>query len=353
VGPGAEQHGRDAARDLADAASVLDHVGDGVFLLDHDERIRLWNRGAEVITDIARDEALERPIVDVMRGWDEIRPRIPITDMPLAFGRREALPVEIRERELWLAISGVETGDGVVYAFRDVTEAEKLEKARRDFLSTASHELRTPLAGVFGATKTLLHRELEPEMARTLLRIIDRESERLARILDQILFASRLDAARVEVGLESCDLAVLAREAIELQSARAPEGLSFRLDVLPGTPKVLGDPDKLRQVLLNLLDNAIKYSPHGGPITIALRSEDHTVRLSVVDEGLGIPAAEQERVFEKFYRLDPELSRGVGGTGLGLYISREFLQLMNGRIWVQSAEGEGSAFHVELPAAGS
>jgi signal transduction histidine kinase len=339
------------AQDRADAASVLAHVGDGVFQLDPYERITLWNRGAEVITDVAAADAVGRRIGEVMGGWAEIRPRISITEVPLAFGRREALPVELQGRELWLAISGVETGDGVVYAFRDVTEAEKLEKARRDFLSTASHELRTPLAGVFGATKTLLNRELDPQTARALLEIIDRESERLGRILDEILFASRLDADRVDVEIESCDIVQLAREVLELQTARASEGLTFRFDAPPWTPRVAADPNKLRQVLLNLVDNAIKYSPAGGQISVSLGSHDHVVRLTVADQGLGIPGAEHERIFEKFYRLDPELSRGVGGTGLGLYISREFVKLMNARIWLESAEGEGSAFHVELPTA--
>jgi signal transduction histidine kinase len=338
-------------QERADAASVLAHVGDGVFQLDHGDRITLWNRGAEVITDITESESVGRHIGEIFPGWDAIRDRISITDVPLAFGRREALPLQLVTRELMVAISGVATGEGIVYAFRDVTESEKLEKARRDFLATASHELRTPLAGMFGATKTLLHRELDEPTRQALLQVIDSESERLAGILDDMLFASQLDADTIQLSLGTCDVAALALEAVELQRARVPDGLTLRLDVPREPPAAACDSDKLRQVLLNLIDNAIKYSPAGGDVTVSIKVDDDVVRIAVADTGLGIAAAERERVFEKFYRLDPELSRGVGGTGLGLYISRQFVERMDGRIWVESREGKGSTFYVELPRA--
>ena len=335
----------------ADAASVLAHVGDGVFQLDLADRITLWNRGAEVITDISAIEAVGRHISEVFPGWDAIRDRISITDVPLAFGRREALPLQLAARELLVAISGVATGEGIVYAFRDVTESEKLEKARRDFLATASHELRTPLAGVFGATKTLLHRDLDEQTKRALLQVIDSESERLAGILDDILFASQLDADTIQLSIGRCDIPSLASDVIELQRARVPDGLTLRLEVPTDPPAARCDPEKVRQVIVNLIDNAIKYSPAGGEVTVSITADDDVVRLAVTDSGLGIAGSEHERVFEKFYRLDPELSRGVGGTGLGLYISRQFVERMDGRIWLESREGEGSTFYVELPRA--
>jgi len=340
-------------QERADAASVLAHVGDGVVQVDLDERVMLWNRGAARIMGIPAEEALGRRVGDLVRGWSELRERISITEEPVGVGRREALPVEVENRELWLAISGVATGDGVVYAFRDVTESEHLEKARRDFLSTVSHELRTPLAGVFGATKTLLHRHVEEDTRRALLRVIDSESERLARILDDILYASRLDEESIGFDLESWDVAALAREVIELEQTRVADGIVLAVDPPDRPPHALCDPVKLRQVLVNLVDNAIKYSPGGGAIEVAIAARERSVRLAVTDRGLGIPPGEQERIFEKFYRLDPELTRGVGGTGLGLYISREFVTRMGGRIWVSSAEGRGSTFFVELPAVAS
>jgi PAS domain S-box-containing protein len=338
-------------QERADAASVLAHVGDGVFRLDRSDRITLWNRGAEVLTGISQEEALGFRIQELFGGWEELHPRIAVTDVPLAFGRREAVPAAISGRERWLAISGVETGDGVVYAFRDVTDAERLEKARRDFLATLSHELRTPLAAVFGATKTLLHRELDAAMTTTLLRVIDSESERLGRILDDILAASRLDHGAVELETTSCDVVELTQGLIELERARTPDGTVLLLDEHGEIPAVACDPVKLRQVLLNLIDNAIKYSPDGGTVRVTLVPDGDVVRISVADEGLGIPADEQERIFEKFYRLDPDLSRGVGGTGLGLYISRELITRMHGRLSVGSEQGRGSVFTVEIPVA--
>jgi len=338
-------------QERADAASALAHVGDGVFQVDLDDRVSLWNRGAEVLTGVTEADALGCRIADVFVGWDEVRSRVSITESPVAFGRREAVPVQVGSRELWLAISGVASADGVVYAFRDVTESEALEQARKDFLATASHELRTPLAGVFGATKTLLNVALDERLKRELLEMIDAESQRLARILDEILVAARADAGQIDLEMRGTDVVELASEVIASQRSRAPAEITFRLDAGADVPRAICDPVKLRQVLVNLLDNAMKYSPDGGTIALGVETAGHRVRLSVSDQGIGIAPTEQERIFEKFYRLDPQLSRGVGGTGLGLYISREFITRMNGAIWVESGPARGSTFYVELPLA--
>jgi signal transduction histidine kinase len=338
-------------QDRADAVSVLAHVGDGVFQLDADERVTLWNRGAEVITGISEAEAVDRRIGELIRDWRRIRPRISITDVPLAFGRRDAIPAQVGERELWLVISGVASGHGVVYAFRDVTESERLEKARRDFLATASHELRTPLSGVFGAAKTLLYRDMDDATRRALLEVIDTQTARLAQILDELLFASRLDAGLTDIALNDCDVAPLAEDVVRLQRPRLATAHTLNVEMDDDLPPVRCDPERLRQVLVNLLDNAIKYSPSGGAITVSLEAGREVVRISVADEGLGIPPAERERIFEKFYRLDPGLRRGVGGTGLGLYISRQYINAMGGRLWVEPSSRPGSMFHLELPLA--
>jgi signal transduction histidine kinase len=186
-----------------------------------------------------------------------------------------------------------------------------------------------------------------------MLQVIDSQSERLAQILDELLSAARLDAGKVDLATESCDVVPLVEEAVALQRARAPEETELVFDPPADLPQVRCDPAKLRQVVLNVLDNAVKYSPEGGTITVSLAASDGTVRLSVADEGLGIPASARERVFEKFVRLDPQLSRGVGGTGLGLYLSREFVTHMDGRIWIEPAESQGTIFHMELPDAGT
>jgi len=185
-----------------------------------------------------------------------------------------------------------------------------------------------------------------------MLDVVSGEAERLARTVNDILWASRLDAGSLNVAIGSCDPARLAREVVEAQLAHLDPRYELVLDAPDGLPDVLGDEDKIGRVLINLVDNAIKYSPDGGRVRVELSRVGGSVRFAVTDEGLGVPPAEQRRIFEKFYRLDPNMTRGVGGTGLGLFICRELVRRMDGRIWVESPGlGRGSTFSLELPAA--
>jgi signal transduction histidine kinase len=155
----------------------------------------------------------------------------------------------------------------------------------------------------------------------------------------------------MSIAIERCDAAAIAAEVADAVRARLPESVELAVDVPAALPPTAADPDKLRQILTNLLDNAVKYSPDGGRVELEVARSGGRVRFRVADHGLGIPPAEQDRIFEKFFRLDPNLTRGVGGTGLGLYISRELVLRMNGRIWVVSDGRSGSSFFVELPIA--
>jgi signal transduction histidine kinase len=224
---------------------------------------------------------------------------------------------------------------------------------KSDFVSTVSHELRTPLAAVYGAALTLRRNdlELEEEQRRTLLGVIADEADRLARTVNDILWASRIDSETFRISIESCDAVGLAHHIVNAARTHAPAGVELAVVAAADLPPVAGDPDKVRQVLANLVDNAVKYSPDGGRVTIQLAAQDGVLRFTVEDQGLGIPSGERRRIFDKFYRLDPNLTRGVGGTGLGLYICRELIRRMGGRIWVESREGEGSSFSFELPIA--
>jgi signal transduction histidine kinase len=227
-----------------------------------------------------------------------------------------------------------------------------LDKLKDDFVATASHELRTPLAAIYGAAKTLRREDvLDDEGVEGMMTIIASESERLARVLDDILIASHLDSGRLRFASAPVDVRALVADVVESMQMHVENGITIEVDAPPnGLPGVAVDPMKLRRVLLNLLENAIKYSPEGGPVVLRIASgENGRLRLAVRDEGLGIPYAEQERIFEKFYRADPQLARGVGGTGLGLYICRELVQRMGGDIALESEPGKGSTFTVELP----
>jgi signal transduction histidine kinase len=224
---------------------------------------------------------------------------------------------------------------------------------KSDFIATVSHELRTPLAAIYGCARTLLRADLdlaEPDQAR-LLEVVAQESERLTRIVGDILLANQIDAGRLRLSDHEFDVTGLARNVVEEVEAAltGSEGVSLEFVARDSIPPISGDADKLRQVLLNLIDNAIKYSPDGGRIEVEVTPRDSGLRIAVTDEGLGIPHGEEQRIFAKFYRVDPQQTRGVGGTGLGLYICRELVRRMDGRVWVSSKEGEGSTFVVDLP----
>ena len=341
------------AEERAQAARVLETVADGVFLVDVEGVVRLWNRAAEAITKLARDDVVGRRAGEVLPAWDDLAARVPVAGAP-GPATATTFPLELDGEERWLSISGVGFDEGTVYAFRDLTEERALEQIRQDLVSTVSHELRTPLAAIYGSALTLAREDLELEeaMHRKLLEVIVEESTRLADIVNDLLLASQLDAGRLELHVEPCDAVALAASVLDAARTHLPAGTRVSLDSgQEDVPRVAADEGQLRQVMANLLDNAVKYSPAGGDVHVRLEAAGEYVRFSVADEGLGIPAAEQSRIFEKFYRLDPDMTGGIGGTGLGLYISRELVRRVHGRIWVEPNAAQGSVFHVEIPAA--
>jgi PAS domain S-box-containing protein len=334
----------------SDASKVLTHVGEGVFLLDRAGRIQLWNPASAAMTGISAEAAIGKPASEAIPGWREVSERITVGPTRDAI-RTSTLPLETDRGERWISISGVEFFGGTVYAFRDITEEHKLDELKAEFIATASHELRTPLAAVYGAAQTLRRHDFALDEAgreRFISLIVD-ESDRLATIVNQILLANQLDVGRLDLEMEPFDAADMVERVAESARIHAPSHITFDVHVADGVPPVAADKDRARQVLVNLVDNAVKYSPGGGRIELGLEPADGAVRFSVVDEGLGIPADEHRRIFEKFYRLDPNMTYGIGGTGLGLYICSELVERMGGRIWLESEEGKGSAFFFQLP----
>jgi PAS domain S-box-containing protein len=335
-------------------ARVLQHVDRGVFLVDESGFVRYWNPAAQAITGLEASNIVGRRTDDAIPGWDTIGPEVPIATEPGPGSLlSKTLPLEIDGRELWIQISGVEFEDGVVYAFRNLTEERALDALKSDFIATVSHELRTPLAAIYGCARTLLRRDLQlgDNDRDRLLEVVAQESERLTRIVGDILLANQIDAGRLRLKDLEFDVAELVRAVVEEMEAvlSGKEGIELVLEAPESLPRVFGDEDKLRQVLLNLVDNAIKYSPDGGRVGIRVEQRDSGLRIAVSDEGLGIPHADLQRIFGKFYRVDPQQTRGVGGTGLGLYICRELVRHMDGRVSVTSREGHGSTFVVDLP----
>jgi PAS domain S-box-containing protein len=339
----------------ADAGRVLTYVADGVLLVDRRGVVRLWNPAAERITGIPTADLVGHPAADRIGGWREALDSAPVSASPQPGHPEVIVPIESAHGERWISISGVQFFDGIVYAFRDVTEVRQLEELKADFIATASHELRTPLAAVYGAAQTLLRHDFALDEAGRdrFVSLIADESERLGRIVNEILLANQLDAGRVDLGTEPFDPGELVERVVDAARVHAPPNIVVDRRVPSGVATVAADRDKVRQVLVNLVENAIKYSPTGGKIEVGLepgQQPGETVVFYVKDEGLGIPVEEQARIFEKFYRLDPQMTRGVGGTGLGLYICAELVNRMGGHIWVESVEGQGSTFLIELPA---
>ena len=337
------------AAEREQAAHVLEAVGDGIFLLDDDGLVRLWNRAAELVTGLGADEVLHRPVGAALPSWAELVDRFPVAQGS-ASPRSVTLPVSVRGRELWLSFVAVRGAGGVVYAFRDLTSERRLEEEKTHLVATISHELRTPMAAVYGAAETLIHRDdLPPELRRELLAMIAAQATRLTVIVESVLLTSRLDRGDVEVEREPVDVTEVARATVEAMRSRLPSAVSLELEAGQDAVNAAGDADRIQQVLVNLLDNAIKYGG-GSRVTVRVDRTDGVVRLSVQDSGPGLSSAEQARIFDKFYRAGPQLTR-AGGTGLGLYISRELVRRMGGRLDVHSKLGAGATFVLELPRA--
>ena len=347
----AEAAARAVAGEREQAAFVLDLVGDGIFLVDEAGIVRLWNRAAARVTGLAADDVCNHALSNAFPDWPPLVERIPISEHGQPT-RSVTLPVAVGADDLWLSFVAVRGDGGTVYAFRDLTSERRLEEEKSDMISTISHELRTPMAAVYGAAQTLLEREsdLTPEQKRQMLEMVAEQATRLSEITEAVLLATQLDRDTLSVETEPVDIGELARSTVKTMKAHLPPTTEVDVEVAPDVGAATGARDRIQQVLVNLVDNAIKY---GGdtPVRVRVEAANGVVRLVVTDSGPGIPQAEQARIFEKFYRAGPELTRASGGTGLGLYISRELVQRMGGRLHVTSEPGAGAAFVVELPSA--
>jgi signal transduction histidine kinase len=263
--------------------------------------------------------------------------------------------------EVWLSVTEAVMRDpagavaGRIFAFRDISSDRLVEQMKSDFVSTVSHELRTPLTSIYGFAETLLRQDVHFGEAerQTFLGYIASESQRLTGIVDALLNVARLDTGDLQVNIAPTDVRRVVDEVVQSAQDATTEGQQLVVELPPEPLAANADRDKLRQVFSILLDNALKYSRNGGTVTVGVERKEDRVEVSVADEGIGIPQAEQEQIFRKFYRgADADQRVGSGGTGLGLFIARGLVTAMGGRIWVESREGEGSTFAFELPAAG-
>jgi PAS domain S-box-containing protein len=346
----AEAAARAAAAEREQAARVLEAIGDGVFVLDANGVVQLWNRAAELMTGLAADRLRGTVLAAAIPEWPELSERIAIAhgrEVP----RPATVPVRVGERDLWLSFVAVQSAAGVIYAFRDLSEEVRLEEEKSDLVATISHELRTPMAAVYGAATTLLYRdrELDGDSRRKLLEMLASEAKRLADITEEVLVTSQIDRGDLRVDQQPIDVDDVVRTTIATMESQL-QSVRVDVDIPRALPAAAGDADRLRQVLVNLLDNAVKYSD-ADQVTVRVETENGQIFIAIGDEGRGIAAADQQRIFEKFYRADPQLRHAPSGTGLGLYIARELTERMGGTLALTSEPGRGSTFTVALPRA--
>jgi len=333
------------AIDRERSVAILGNVADGIVAVDRNGCVVLWNPAAERITGVPASEAAGRPIADVLQR-----------DLESEGGQAGRLvSIERGTEDVWLSVTEAVMRDptgavaGRIYAFRDISSDRLVEEMKSEFVATVSHELRGPLTSIYGFAETLLRQDIAfgEEERRTFLGYIASESERLTSIVDALLNVARLTTGDLHVTLSPTDVGAVVSEVVAGVDSLMTNGHRFVLD-LPSEPLTASaDPDKLRQVLAALIDNAIKFSPSGATVTVGARRSDDSVEVTVEDEGIGIPQAEQERIFRKFYRA----GEASTGTGVGLFIVQGLVWAMGGRISVHSEEGKGSQFTFELPAA--
>jgi two-component system phosphate regulon sensor histidine kinase PhoR len=220
-----------------------------------------------------------------------------------------------------------------------------------DFVAVVSHELRTPLATVYGGVETLQRQSLAPEARDRLFVVIRQEATRLAKLVEDVLWASRLGAHRAVAVGDAVDPAPIIAAVAASAAAHASTGVAIVVRSADELERITARPENVERVLTNLVENAIKYSPNGGVVEIDADDTGDTVRFFVKDEGIGVPEEDRERIFEKFIRLDPQMTRGIGGTGLGLYICRELVREMGGEISCAPNADRGSTFTFDIPKA--
>lgn len=261
------------------------------------------------------------------------------------------LEQKMRERTRKLELARHELEERNAQLHQAYEELKELDRLKSDFVSMVSHELRSPLTNISGAVELMLEEEdLSDEYVRKMLGVVGDQCERLIRLVRGVLDVSRIDAGRLNLDRKEVDISPIVQRVVNSLQATTVFHW-FELPAANELPLVWGDEDRVEQILFNLLDNAIKFSPSGGPIGIQMQTGDEEITISVTDPGVGIPPAKLARIFQKFHRLDSDDSRETYGHGLGLYISRGLVEAHGGKMWVESVEGEGSTFTFTLPLA--
>ena len=334
------------------SSAILGSMVEGVAVVNGSERLVFANPGfAEILSldvpptsgsalvEVVRQTELLEAVRQVLHGESRVQ--------------SEIVTGTLRQHHFAITVAAVRAGDttGAVVVLHDITELRRLERVRRDFVANVSHEFRTPLTAIQGFAETLLAGAIDDPQNRTrFLEIILEHSRRLARLTEDLLMLSKMDAERLELEIRRLSVSQLIESCLETAQRRAAEkDLRISVNTPQRLPDIAGDRRRLAEVLQNLLDNAIQYTLPGGQIMLSAEAVEEEVVLTVSDTGIGIPQADQPRIFERFYRVDVARSREAGGTGLGLAIAKHLVEVHGGRLWVDSEVGQGSQFHFSVP----
>ena len=342
------------------SSAILRSMVEGVAVIDAHERLVFSNRAFLEGLNLDPASTEGRPVIEVVRNSDllGLMRRALLgeeglrTDMAVGIVQQRTFSITatpIQARESGSSLNGGEPS-GAVVVLHDVTELRRLERVRQDFVANVSHEFKTPLTAIQGFAETLLAGALEdPEHNRRFLEIIRDHAARLATLTNDLLKLARIEAGKLEVDFGPVNLPDVVERCVETALLKASrKQISLETEVPPGLPAVRGDASLLRDVVQNLLDNAVQYTPAGGRIKLSATAAAREAVVTVEDTGIGIPLADQERIFERFYRVDAGRSREAGGTGLGLSIARHIIDAHGGRLWVESEVGHGSRFSFSL-----
>jgi len=348
---------RDLEQEQAKATAILDGMVEGVVAVDGHDAILLMNERARAIFQLDRSRGEHKPFLEVVRNADlhailresriagegaAVRRELRLSTPVERFLRVSAVPLRLDRDEV-----------GAVMVLHDVTELRRLEQVRTEFVANVSHELRTPLTAIQGYLETLLGGALEePHNARAFLEIVFRHTERLGRLLADLTDLSNIELGRTVLRREPIVVSDVVDSTLAIIAPRGEAGgVTITADLPADLPRVLADHDRLAQILINLADNAVKYTPRGGRVTLTGRARETIVEVAVSDTGIGIPPADLPRITERFYRVDRARSRELGGTGLGLAIVKHLVLAHGGELTIESESGIGTTVRFTLPAA--
>ncbi len=347
------------SRERDNLQKVLNEMTEGVLVVDERNRIRMVNDALKTLFSLPQ-EILGKSLLEIIRHSElEEAARQTIEtgksktfELTLPSSSQKSFEVNVVPMiSAWRDHSGDTKGYGAMVVFHDISRLKELERIRQDFVANVSHELRTPLTTIKGYAETLLEGALKEESAPSFVQVILKHTDRLTKIVEDLLMISKIESQESQLSLEPLSLSEILEETLEVVAENAKKKkIPIITSGLPDSLLVKADRKYLEQILINLLDNAIKYNREGGKIVIsATLTPQNDVEVAIQDNGIGIPKEDIPRIFERFYRVDKGRSKELGGTGLGLSIVKHLVQAQGGKVWAESQPGEGSTFYFTLP----